>query len=67
MVFQYTLTLKWFLLGFGRYLIHILKSRCFIKSGLTIPINTEKYTDGIETVEQAKWTIVKMWYDIDNQ
>lgn len=39
----------------------------FIRSGLGIPIDTERYTDGIETKEQAEWTIEKMWYDIDNQ
>lgn len=39
----------------------------FIRSGLAIPIDTERYTDGIETKEQAAWTIEKMWYDIDNQ
>lgn len=39
----------------------------FIRSGLAIPIDTERYTDGIETKEQAEWTIEKMWYDIDNQ
>lgn len=39
----------------------------FIRSGLAIPVNTEIYTNGIETREQAEWTIEKMWYDIDNQ
>lgn len=39
----------------------------FIRSGLAIPIDTERYTDGIETKEQAEWTIEKMWNDIDNQ
>ena len=39
----------------------------FIRSSLAIPVNTEIYTNGIETREQAEWTIEKMWYDIDNQ
>ncbi len=39
----------------------------FVRSGLAIPIDTEMYTDGIETKEQAEWTIEKMWYEIDNQ
>ena len=39
----------------------------FIRSGLAIPIDTERYTDGVETKEQAEWAIEKMWYDIDNQ
>lgn len=39
----------------------------FVRSGLAIPIDTEMYTAGIETKEQAEWTIEKMWYEIDNQ
>lgn len=39
----------------------------FIRSGLVIPIDTERYTDGVETIEQAEWAIEKMWYEIDNQ
>lgn len=39
----------------------------FIRSGLAIPIDTERYTDGIRTKEQAEAAIEKMWYDIVNQ
>ena len=39
----------------------------FVRSGLPISVDTERYTDGIDTVEQAQWLIEKMWYDIDNQ
>lgn len=39
----------------------------FVRSGLAIPTDTEMYTDGIETKEQAEWTIEKIWYEIDNQ
>lgn len=39
----------------------------FIKSGLPIPACTEPYTEGIGSVEAAKWKIEKMLYDIDNQ
>lgn len=39
----------------------------FIRSGLPIPIDTERYTDGIETNEQAQWEIERIWFEIDNQ
>ena len=39
----------------------------FVRNGLSIPIDADRYTDGIESVEQAQWVIDKMWYDIDNQ
>lgn len=39
----------------------------FIRSGLPIPINTQMYTEGIQSSEQAQRIIDKMWYDIDNQ
>lgn len=39
----------------------------FIRSGLVIPINTKKYTNGIKNSEQAQQIIEKAWYDIDNQ
>ena len=39
----------------------------FVRSGLPIPVDTERYTKNIDSVEQAKWLIGKMWFDIDNQ
>jgi hypothetical protein len=39
----------------------------FIRSGLSIPVDTTKYMSGITTIEQAKYAIEKMWYDIYNQ
>lgn len=39
----------------------------FIRSGLAIPLDTDRYTNGIESVEAAQWCIDKMWYDLDNQ
>lgn len=39
----------------------------FVRSGLPISVDTERYTKNIDSVEQAKWLIEKMWFDIDNQ
>lgn len=39
----------------------------FIRSGLPISVDTERYTENVNDVEQAKCLIDKMWFDIDNQ
>jgi hypothetical protein len=39
----------------------------FVRSGLPISVDTDRYTENIDNVEQAEWLIEKMWYDIDNQ
>ena len=39
----------------------------FVRSGLPISIDTERYTANVDSVEQAEWLIDKMWFDIDNQ
>ena len=39
----------------------------FVRSGLPISVDTERYTKNIDSVEQAKWLIEKMWFDIENQ
>lgn len=39
----------------------------FIKSGLPIPVNTELYTKGVSTAEQADYSISRLWYELDNQ
>ena len=39
----------------------------FVRSGLPISVNTECYTQNVNSVEQAEWLIGKMWFDIDNQ
>lgn len=39
----------------------------FVRSGLPISVDTERYTESVDSVEQAKWLIGKMWFDIDNQ
>ena len=39
----------------------------FVRSGLAIPIDTERYTKNIDTPESAQWEIDRMLYDIDNQ
>lgn len=39
----------------------------FVRSGLPISVNTERYTENVDSVEQAEWLIGKMWFDIDNQ
>ena len=39
----------------------------FVRSGLPIPVDTGYYTENIDSVEQAKCIIDKMWFDIDNQ
>ena len=39
----------------------------YVRSGLPISVDTNRYTENIDTVEQADWLIAKMWHDIDNQ
>ena len=39
----------------------------FVRSGLPISVDTERYTENVDSVEQAEWRIGKMWFDIDNQ
>lgn len=39
----------------------------FVRSGLPISVDTERYTENVDSVEQAEWLIGKMWFDIDNQ
>ena len=39
----------------------------FVRSGLPISVDTKQYTEHIDTVDQAKRLIEKMWFDIDNQ
>ena len=39
----------------------------FVRSGLPISVDTERYTKNVDSVEQAQWLIDKMWFDIDNQ
>ena len=39
----------------------------FVRSGLAIPVDTERYTENVDTPETAQWTINKMLYDLDNQ
>lgn len=39
----------------------------FIKSGLPIPVETELYTNDVQTAEHAQWIIDKTWFEIDNQ
>lgn len=39
----------------------------FVRSGLAIPIDTERYTKNIDTPESAQWEIDRMLFDIDNQ
>ena len=39
----------------------------FIRSGLAIPVDTERYTENVDTPETAQWIINKMLYDLDNQ
>ena len=39
----------------------------FVRSGLAIPIDTERYTENVDTPESAQWEIDRMLYDIDNQ
>lgn len=39
----------------------------FVRSGLAITIDTERYTEDVDTPEMAQWTIDKMLYDLDNQ
>lgn len=39
----------------------------FVRSGLPISVDTDRYTENVDSVEQAEWLIGKMWFDIDNQ
>ena len=39
----------------------------YVRSGLPISVDTNRYTENIDTVEEANWLIAKMWHDIDNQ
>ena len=39
----------------------------FVRSGLAIPIDTERYTENIDTAESEQWEIDRMLFDIDNQ
>lgn len=39
----------------------------FVRSGLPISVDTDRYTEDVDSVEQAEWLIGKMWFDIDNQ
>lgn len=39
----------------------------FIRSGLPISVDTKRYTKNVDTSEDAKWLIEKMWFNIDNQ
>lgn len=39
----------------------------FVRSGLPISVDTQRYLENAETVERANWLIEKMWHDIDNQ
>ena len=39
----------------------------FVRSGLPISVDTDRYTENVNSVEQAEWLIGKMWFDIDNQ
>lgn len=39
----------------------------FIKSGLPIPVDTERYTKGVDTAEQADDAIAYLWHELDNQ
>lgn len=39
----------------------------FVRSGLPISVDTERYTKNVDNVEQAERLIDKMWFDIDNQ
>ena len=39
----------------------------FVRSGLAIPVDTECYTENVDTPEAAQWEIDRMLYDIDNQ
>jgi len=39
----------------------------FVRSGLPISVDAQQYIENVDTEEQAKWLISKMWFDIDNQ
>ncbi len=39
----------------------------FVRSGLPISVDTDRYTQNVDSVEQAEWLIGKMWFDINNQ
>lgn len=39
----------------------------FVRSGLPISVDTRRYTENVDSAEDAKWLIEKMWFDIDNQ
>lgn len=39
----------------------------FVRSGLPISVDTDRYTQNVSSAEDAQWLIKKMWYDIDNQ
>ena len=39
----------------------------FVRSGLPLSVDTDRYTQNVDSIESAKWLIEKMWYDIDNQ
>ena len=39
----------------------------FVRSGLPISVDTTRYTENIDNVEDAQRLIDKMWFDIDNQ
>lgn len=39
----------------------------FVRSGLPIPVDTDRYTKNVDNVEQAEWLIEKTWFDINNQ
>ena len=39
----------------------------FVRSGLPISVDTDRYTENVNSVEQAEWLIGKRWFDIDNQ
>lgn len=39
----------------------------FVRSGLPISVDMERYTKNVDSVEQAERLIDKMWFDIDNQ
>ena len=39
----------------------------FVRSGLPISIDTDRYTENVDSMEQAERLISKMWFDLDNQ
>lgn len=46
---------------------HFFIPMLIIRSGLPIPVDTNIYTKGISSKEDAQEFIDKMWYEIDNQ